>query len=132
MNTTEIEELEALLSATDFTGLSSDGTPMVIPEMLAHPFYGKELKFFCLLEYPSEDLMSRYSELQLYYYRYYYCLKFAEKYKIVNGPASDMDQRVFKVWEEGDYITDYDVDWEYVHDLQNEVLAELGLPEQPK
>lgn len=128
MNIVKTEELEALLSTTDFDTFFPEHAPKVSEEMMAHPVYGKDLKICCLVDYPSEELMTRYSKLQLYYSRFYYNLKFAEKYKLVNGPASDMDQMVFKVWESGDYITDFDVDWEYVEGLRNEVLTELGLP----
>ena len=86
-------------------------------ELLAEEPGSGYLKKFLLLNYFPERFGDK-DNINIYYNKYYWFLKFYQAYQIIHGSNTGMAQQVFKVMEEGEYHED--TDWDVVISITRE------------
>lgn len=86
-------------------------------ELLAEEPGGGYLRKFLLLTYFPERFGAQ-DNINTYYNKYYWFLKFYQAYQITHGSNMSMEQQAFKVMEEGEYHED--TDWDVVESIARE------------
>lgn len=86
--------------------------------MLANPLFSDDLKkYLSLVQYPFKFIDIE--PLQLYYNKYYYFLKFLVSYQKLIGFDAGLEQKEFKIIEEGEIYPD--IDWGVIEDISNKI-----------
>src|SRR5262245_49104640 len=94
-------------------------------ELLLDDDLATELQNHIYLTYFPELVEEPVGELARYYGRYYWLDLFAEKYKRKFGPDAGLDQEVFQLLEQAEYLGLH-VDWNVIEQLHNDVLATVS------
>jgi hypothetical protein len=88
-----------------------------IQEFLSNESYNDALKKFILLDNFPERFGAN-NDINIFYNKYYWYLKFYQEYQNTHGSNMSMEQQAFKITEEGERYDD--IDWEIVESIARE------------
>lgn len=93
------------------------------PELLADDTLNKSLKKYLLLTHYPEKFKNV-DQLNIYYNRYYWFLKFWNLYfKKFNNDNLNLRQQEFKILEEGEIYSN--IDWTIMEEISKEIKKQL-------
>jgi hypothetical protein len=86
--------------------------------LLTNPSFSEDFKKYLSIElYPNK--FEEVEPVQLHYNKYYYFLKFLVSYQKLIGFDAGLEQKEFKIIEEGEIYPD--IDWGVIEDISNKI-----------